>query len=129
MMASAAKAGGTKIIVASALRLFHGLGHRVEDRHAFNRLAAAAGSHSADHLRAVFQAVLGMELSGGSGDALAEHAGIAIDENAHKIQRLYGWANSYSRLPTFLSLPCRANSSQTAAGNWSGGVIATMPDG
>src|SRR4051794_13838768 len=28
-----------------------------------------------------------------------------------------------------LSLPCRTSSSQTAGGNWLGGVMATMPEG
>jgi hypothetical protein len=43
--------------------------------------------------------------------------------------RRYDWGNSYRSLPDLLSLPCRANSSQTAGGNWSGGVMATIPDG
>ena len=40
----------------------------------------------------------------------------------------YGCPSEYVPLPARLSLPCRANSSQTVAGNWSGGVMATMLD-
>ena len=49
-IASAVKAGGTKIIVASAPVLLDRFDHGVEDRHAFDRLAALAGRDAADHL-------------------------------------------------------------------------------
>jgi hypothetical protein len=41
---------------------------------------------------------------------------------------IHGCPNSYIPLPMRLSLPCRASSSQTVCGNWSGGVMATIPD-
>ena len=40
-----------------------------------------------------------------------------------------GYRSSYCPLPALRRVPCMANSYQTASGYWSGGVMATMPEG
>ncbi len=78
--------GGTKIIVASAPVFSTASIDRVEHRQAFDRFAAFAGRHAADHLRAVFFAALGVELAHLAGDALADDAGDLVDQNAHDVE-------------------------------------------
>jgi hypothetical protein len=46
-------------------------------------LATAARRHTADHLSAVSDALLGMESPLLTRETLADHAGASIDENAH----------------------------------------------
>ena len=82
-MASAVKAGGTKIIVASAPVFSTASIDGVEDRQALDRFAAFAGRDAADHLGAVFQAALGVELPDLAGDSLADDAGVFVDQDAH----------------------------------------------
>ena len=60
MMASAAKGGGTKIIVASA-PVFSTAWRRYQKREAVESLPAIAGRHAADHLRSIILAVRGVE--------------------------------------------------------------------
>ena len=73
MIASAAKGGGTKIIVASApvachrLRTVSKIGSPLA-----SLVPALARRHAPDHFRAVFQALLGMKRAGRAGDALAD---------------------------------------------------------
>ena len=82
MIASAAAGGGTKIIVALAPGLLHGLGDGVEERKAFLHSAALARRDAADHLRAVFAALDGVE-GPGLAEALTDHAGGFVNEDAH----------------------------------------------
>ena len=63
--------------------------------------------------------------SGAKGDLSRAGAATA----ARTRMRPYANGSSYSPWLARLSLPCRANSSQTASGYWSGGVMATIPDG
>src|SRR3989440_6064765 len=60
----------------------HGGRHRVEDRDALEIGAAAAGRHARHHLRAVLAAEAGVELAGGTRDALGEDARRPGDEHA-----------------------------------------------
>ena len=83
MMASAANGGGTKITEASAAGLVDSFLHRVEDRPAFVRGASLAGSHSADDLRAIFRAGLGVECAFPPGQSLHDHPRRFINQNAH----------------------------------------------
>jgi hypothetical protein len=70
MIASAAKGGGTKIIVASAPGLAHRLVHRVEDRKAVGVLLPALARRDATHhFRAVLQAPLGVKRARRAGNA------------------------------------------------------------
>ena len=48
-------------------------------------LAAAAGRHAADELRAVRDALLGMERALLAGEALADDARVLVDEDGHTI--------------------------------------------
>jgi hypothetical protein len=58
---------------------------RVEDRQAQMRGAALAGRHAADHLRAIGDGLFGMEGALRAGEALADDAGVFVDENGHEI--------------------------------------------
>src|SRR5688572_22994151 len=64
-------------------RLPHGLGDRVEDRDALEIGAGAARRDAGHHLRAVLAAEARVQLARRSGDALRQHAGRSIDEDAH----------------------------------------------
>ena len=48
-----------------------------------SRCSAAAGCDPADELRAVEQALIGVEAARLAGDPLADHLGVRIDQNAH----------------------------------------------
>ena len=78
-MASAVKAGGHEDHRGVGAGLLDGLGHGVEDRQALDRFAAFAGRDAADHLRAVFQAPLGVELPDLAGDSLTDDARVLVD--------------------------------------------------
>ena len=60
-----------------------GLGDGVEDREAEMDLPALPRRDAADHLRAVLDGLLGMERAVLAGKALADDAGIGIDEDGH----------------------------------------------
>src|SRR6185503_955287 len=61
----------------------------VEDRHfVFEKLAAFAGRHSGDDLRAVFQTQFGVPRAEAAGDALDEDPGLRSDEDGHGKLRL-----------------------------------------
>ena len=62
--------------------LLHRLGDGVEEREALLDRAALAGRDAADDLRAVFPALLGVK-GARLAEALAEHAGVFVDEDAH----------------------------------------------
>src|SRR5258706_9915322 len=62
----------------------HGLLNRIENRQAIGVfLAAFSGGDAADHFGAVFEAAFGVKSPGRSGDALADHLGAFVDEDAH----------------------------------------------
>ncbi len=63
--------------------LSDGIGHGVEHRQVQVFFTATAGRDAADHLRAVLDALFGMERALLAGEALADHAGVLVDENAH----------------------------------------------
>ena len=56
---------------------------RIEHRKAEMRGAALARRHAADHARAVSDRLLGMERALRAGEALADDAGVLIDEDGH----------------------------------------------
>src|SRR5262249_58320303 len=71
--------------------LAHRAGEGADPRHfwlpgppAVPGLPALAGRHAPDHLRAILQAVSAVETAMPAGDALAEDASVAIDEDAHE---------------------------------------------
>ena len=66
--------------------LFDGFVHRVEHGHAERGLAALARRDAGDELRAVLEAILGMKLARLAGDALANDAGVFIDQDAHDFE-------------------------------------------
>ena len=78
-IASAANGGGTKIMVALAPVLLHGVGHGVEHRPAFVRGSAFAGRYAANDLGAVFGAALGVKGAFFAGDSLHDKARVVID--------------------------------------------------
>ena len=86
-IASAVNAAGTKIIVASAPVFLDGFGTVSNTGTPSAVCAALARRHAADHLRAVFQAVLGVKLARLAGDALADDAGVFVDQDAHGLIR------------------------------------------
>src|SRR6185503_14558421 len=57
--------------------------HRVENRQPKVRLAAFAGSHAADHLRAVGKRLLRVERAGFASHPLRDDLGVPVDEDAH----------------------------------------------
>ncbi len=63
-----------------------GLFNGIEHGQSFNGLPTFARRHSANHLGAVIQAAVGVERACRAGDSLADHAGIFVDQNAHRIQ-------------------------------------------
>src|SRR3546814_14919620 len=56
----------------------------VEHRQAEMAAAALAGHHAADHLGAVGDRPLHVVGRLGAGEALADHPGVAVDENGHQ---------------------------------------------
>src|SRR5205085_12396383 len=64
--------------------LVYAFGHRVEDGPAFVRRSTLAGRDSADNLRAILLARLGVERSFAAGQALDDYFGVLIDKNAHE---------------------------------------------
>ena len=63
-------------------------------------LAALAGGDAADHFGAVLEAIAGVEGARFAGDALADHAGFLVDEDAHGVRRPFGLVRA--RLPACL---------------------------
>src|SRR5262249_54577913 len=64
--------------------LLHRVGHGVEDRHAVLDLGPALPRrHTGDELRPVVQHLPGVERACRAGDALHQHPGVLIDEDAH----------------------------------------------
>ena len=63
----------------------HGIGHGVEHRQVEMFLTAAARRDAADHLRAVLDALFAVKRALLAGEALADHARVLVDENAHVI--------------------------------------------
>jgi hypothetical protein len=61
MMASAAKGGGTKIMLQLAPVFGSGFGHRIENRNVIHLLAAFARGHAGHHLGAVGNTLRGYE--------------------------------------------------------------------
>ena len=82
-MASAAKAGGTKIREVLAPVSANRLGHGVEHRDLVHLLAAFARGHPRHHLGAVFGAGPGMERAFLAGNPLHHYSRVVIDQNAH----------------------------------------------
>ena len=64
--------------------LGHGIGHRVEDRNSGDALALAAGRDARDDVGSVLDHLSGVEGAFATGNALHQHPGIAIDEDAHR---------------------------------------------
>ena len=62
-----------------------GLGDGVEDREADVGLAALSGGDAADHPGAVGDGLLGVEGALGAGQALADDAGVLVDEDGHSV--------------------------------------------
>src|SRR5690554_378884 len=65
-------------------RLLHRLFDRIEDGDALKGLAAATRGHASYDLRAVFEHLLRVELTGLSGHPLNHEARIIIDKNRHR---------------------------------------------
>ncbi len=63
--------------------LLHRLVDGVEDGEVEVGLPALAGRHASDHRRAVGDGLLRVEGALGAGEALADHAGGLVDEDAH----------------------------------------------
>ena len=82
MMASAAAGGGTKIMVALAPVLRTASATVLNSGKPSLVGAALAGHDAADDLRAVVAALDGVE-GAGLAQALAEDAGVLVDEDAH----------------------------------------------
>ena len=82
-MASAAKAGGTKMPETSAPVAGHRLLHGVEHRPVEMDHAALAGRDAADDVGAHLQGLLGMEGGVLTGEALDDDLGIFVDQDAH----------------------------------------------
>src|SRR5262249_26772574 len=86
--------------------LAHGLRNGVEEREALLDAAALSGDDSADYLGPVIAALGGVERAG-LAEALAEDAGVLVNEDAHASQPLrFCWLMRHS-------LPGSANSSAT----------------
>ena len=66
----------------------------------FDRLARLARRDAADHLRAVFEAALGMKLADLAGDALADDARVFVDQNAHGVELVGAKISVRSQLTT-----------------------------
>ena len=81
---SAAKRGGTKIIAVFAPVSRDGVVEGVEDRDALDVLAALAGRHAGDDLRAVALVVERVERALAAGDARHAQARVVVDEDAHR---------------------------------------------
>ena len=79
-IASAVNAAGTKIIVASAPVFSTASATVSKTGTPSDGLAALARRDAADQLRAVLEAVLGMKLARLAGDALADDAGVFVDQ-------------------------------------------------
>jgi hypothetical protein len=60
-----------------------GFSHRVEHRQTSDLFTTLAWSDAADHSCAVVEAATGVELTDLASDALADHASVAIDDDAH----------------------------------------------
>ena len=67
--------------------LGHGFGDRVKDGYVQNAGTAFSRRHACDHLRAVFDRLLGMKLTGLAGEALTDNPGVFINENTHEFLR------------------------------------------
>ena len=70
--------------------LLDGIRHRVEHRQVEVLFAATARRDAADHLGAVLDALLGVKGALLAGEALADHAGVLVDENAHAYLLTFG---------------------------------------
>jgi hypothetical protein len=70
-------------MLAVAPVVAHRVAHRVEHRQLQMALAAAPGRHAADQLGAVGDALLRMKSALLAGEALADHFGALVDEDAH----------------------------------------------
>src|SRR5690606_21034440 len=69
--------------------------HGVEHGHSDVLLAATAGRHAAHEARAVVEALLGMKSALLAGEALADDAGMLVDEDTHALTFLFEpWAAS-----------------------------------
>src|SRR5207245_10439787 len=82
---------------------------RVGDRNALELGAAAAGRHARHHLRAVLAAEAGVELAGGTRDALGENARRPADQHAHRAA-----AATALRAPSSMSLAVMMSSLESA---------------
>src|SRR5262245_950908 len=90
-----------------------GLAHRVEDREAEMGGAALARRHAADHARAVSDRLLGMERALRAGEALADDAGVPIDENGHGLNGDHH-AAPFTAATAFLAASSRSSAGMTA---------------
>jgi hypothetical protein len=88
MMASAAKGGGTKIMLALAPAILTA-SDRIENGNVVHLLAALAGGHAGDHLGAVINTCAGMELAFFSSNTLHQQFGLFIDKYAHDSSSLW----------------------------------------
>ena len=79
--------GRNKYCAGFGARLFHRLGHSVEDGNLLpavvKGLAAFAGRDSGDDLRPVVDGKLGVTRAEAAGDALNDNLGVGFDENGH----------------------------------------------
>ncbi len=83
MMASAAKAAGTKMTDTSAAVSAHRLLHGIENGLFQVDLPALARGDAADDARTVFHHLRGMKRAFAPGESLDDHPGILIDQNGH----------------------------------------------
>src|SRR5688572_2991228 len=83
------KRGGHVDHAGGGASLVDRLGHGVEHGQIEMLLTATAGRDTADHLRAVLDALFGMEGALLAGEALADHARVLVDENAHVLLFAY----------------------------------------
>ena len=60
------------------------LGHRVEDRDAFDVDAAFAGGYPGHDVGAVLAALLGVEQAAAAGNALDKYSGLLIEQYGHE---------------------------------------------
>src|SRR2546429_8176829 len=79
----------------------HRIAHRVEYRQSQVLLSAAARSHAAHELRAVGERGLRVKCALLAGESLADHPGVAVDQNAH-------WATSAASATTLRAASVRS---------------------
>lgn len=76
---------------------------RIVDGHAVHGLAAAPRGHAGDDARAVLETPLAVEARLGAGEALHDHARVAVDQDAHArasaVRRTMSCAASFSVVP------------------------------